>query len=91
MNGRKKANEGTNMGFVGDMLLALVPALTFAGFSGTDVYLPSVGSAVGVAPWYTTVWVSNPTSSPVTVTFYLLKRQANPSPSSYTDTITLGM
>ncbi|BCW92872.1 MAG: hypothetical protein KatS3mg007_0766 [Thermoanaerobaculum sp.] len=61
-----------------------------AGFAGTDIYLPSVGSAVGVAPWYTTVWVYNPNSSPATVTFYFLKRQPNPSPSSYTDTIPPG-
>ncbi len=61
-----------------------------AGFAGTDIYLPSVGSAVGVAPWYTTVWVYNPNTSPATVTFYFLKRQPNPSPSSYTDTIPPG-
>ncbi|GBC79420.1 hypothetical protein HRbin09_00639 [bacterium HR09] len=76
-------------------LLGLVVAValaqpTLAGFAGTDIYLPSVGSAVGVAPWYTTVWVYNPTSSPANVTFYFLKRQANPSPSSYTDTIPPG-
>ncbi|MGQ9753007.1 MAG: hypothetical protein ACUVRE_10345 [Thermoanaerobaculaceae bacterium] len=75
---------------VGIVVLALVPALAFAGFTGTDLYLPSVGSAMGVAPWYTTVWVYNPASSPVTVTFYLLKRQPNPSPLSFTDTIPPG-
>ncbi|MGC8917586.1 MAG: hypothetical protein ACP5NF_11485, partial [Thermoanaerobaculum sp.] len=63
------------------VLAAAVPS--FAGFAGTDVYLPSVGSAVGVAPWYTTVWVYNPNTSPANVTFYLLKRQANPSPASF--------
>ncbi len=62
----------------------------YGGFPATDLYLPSVGSAVGVAPWYTTVWVYNPTSSPATVTFYLLKRQPNPSPSSFTDVIPPG-
>ena len=62
----------------------------FAGFAGTDIYLPSVGSAVGVAPWYTTVWVYNPGTSPANVTFYLLKRQPNPSPAFYTDTIPPG-
>jgi hypothetical protein len=62
----------------------------WAGFAGTDIYLPSVGSAVGVAPWYTTVWVYNPNASPAVVTFYLLKRQPNPSPSSFTDTIPPG-
>jgi hypothetical protein len=62
----------------------------WAGFAGTDIYLPSVGSAVGVAPWYTTLWVYNPNASPAVVTFYLLKRQPNPSPSSFTDTIPPG-
>jgi hypothetical protein len=68
----------------------LVAASVLAGFTGTDVYLPSVGSAMGVSPWYTTVWVYNPGSSPANVTFYLLKRQANPSPSQFTDTVPPG-
>jgi hypothetical protein len=79
--------------FVGVVLaagLCLAASSGFAGFAGTDIYLPSVGSAVGVAPWYTTVWVYNPGSSPANVTFYLLKRQPNPSPASYTDTIPPG-
>jgi hypothetical protein len=79
--------------FVGAVLaagLCLAASSGFAGFAGTDIYLPSVGSAVGVAPWYTTVWVYNPGSSPANVTFYLLKRQPNPSPASFTDTIPPG-
>ncbi|MFN3414132.1 MAG: hypothetical protein ACK42L_08760, partial [Thermoanaerobaculum sp.] len=72
------------------MAFTAMASPSFAGFVGTDIYLPSVGSAVGVAPWYTTVWVYNPNSSPATVTFYLLKRQPNPSPSSFTDTIPPG-
>ncbi|MEW5877201.1 MAG: hypothetical protein AB1751_03930 [Acidobacteriota bacterium] len=72
------------------MALPVVAVPSFAGFAGTDIYLPSVGSALGVAPWYTTVWVYNPNTSPATVTFYFLKRQPNPSPSSYTDTIPPG-
>uniref|UniRef100_A0A7V1ZIM0 Peptidase S74 domain-containing protein n=1 Tax=Thermoanaerobaculum aquaticum TaxID=1312852 RepID=A0A7V1ZIM0_9BACT len=75
--------------FLAAALFALADP-SFAGFAGTDIYLPSVGSAVGVAPWYTTVWVYNPNTSPATVTFYFLKRQPNPSPSSYTDTIPPG-
>ncbi|MGQ9495589.1 MAG: hypothetical protein ACUVRY_04930 [Thermoanaerobaculaceae bacterium] len=72
--------------------LAFVVFMALAGraFAGTDVYLPSVGSAVGVAPWYTTLWVYNPNASPATVTFYLLKRQPNPAPSSFTDVIPAG-
>ncbi len=38
-----------------------LPAL--AGFSGTDVFLPSVGRAQGIANWYTAVWVHNPGAS----------------------------
>jgi hypothetical protein len=68
----------------------LVAASVLAGFTGTDVYLPSVGSAMGVSPWYTTVWVYNPGTAPANVTFYLLKRQANPSPSQFTDTVPPG-
>jgi len=52
-----------------------------AGFTGTDLFLPSVGRAAGVADWYTTVWVHNPGSSPAEVQFFFLERdQANPSP-----------
>ncbi len=73
------------------IILALVGGgAAWAGFSGTDVYLPSVGSAMGVSPWYTTVWVYNPGSSPANITVYLLKRQANPSPSSFTDAVPPG-
>ncbi|NWG01106.1 MAG: hypothetical protein HXY19_09205, partial [Thermoanaerobaculaceae bacterium] len=46
----------------------LVAASVLAGFTGTDVYLPSVGSAMGVSPWYTTVWVYNPGTAPANVT-----------------------
>jgi hypothetical protein len=71
-------------------IFCLAASSGFAGFTGTDVYLPSVGSAMGVSPWYTTVWVYNPGTAPANVTFYLLKRQANPSPSQFTDTVPPG-
>lgn len=61
-----------------------------AGFSGTDIYLPSVGSAIGVSPWFTTVWVYNPEAAPATLTFHLLKRQPNPAPATFADTIQPG-
>ena len=65
---------------------------TSAGFPGTDVFLPAVGSAPGVAPsvWYTTVWVSNPSAAPANVTFYMLERHANVAPATFTDTIPPG-
>jgi len=71
-------------------LIAAAPA--FAGFAGTDVFLPSVGSKLGVPPsvWYTTVWVHNPGAAPANITVYLLERQANTAPLSYTDTIQPG-
>jgi len=71
-------------------LIAAAPA--FAGFAGTDVFLPSVGSKLGVPPsvWYTTVWVHNPGAASANITFYLLERQANTAPLTYTDTIQAG-
>ncbi|MEP0773385.1 MAG: hypothetical protein HRF46_03355, partial [Acidobacteriota bacterium] len=45
-------------------LLATVALAPPAGavFTGTDVFLPSVGARPGVPPavWYTTIWVHNP-------------------------------
>lgn len=70
--------------------ILLIAGTAFAVTPGTDQYLPSVGAAVGAAPWYTTVWVYNPDSSPAIVTFHLLKRQANPAPATYSDTIQPG-
>ncbi len=76
------------------ILAALLTAATLAhaGFTGTDVFLPSVGARPGVPPavWYTTVWVHNPNGTPANVTFYLLERQENLSPRTFTDTIPPG-
>ena len=74
------------------MAVGLWAQVALAGFSGTDLFLPSVGAKPGVAPaiWYTTVYVHNPNPTAANVTFYLLERQANPSPMSYTDTIQPG-
>jgi len=52
--------------------LAAAPAQ--AGFSGTDVFLPSVGLAQGVANWYTTVWVHNPGDTAAYAEFFFLER-----------------
>ena len=69
---------------------AAVPA--HAGFSGTEVFLPSVGRGPGVAPsyWYTTVWVHNPGPTRADVVFYLLERKANPAPLTHADSIAPG-
>ncbi len=75
------------------ILLALVATGTaWAGFTGTDVFLPSVAAQPGVAPsvWYTTVWVHNPSSRTANLTVYLLERRANPAPQTFTDTIPPG-
>ncbi|MCU0290379.1 MAG: hypothetical protein MUF10_00085 [Thermoanaerobaculaceae bacterium] len=72
------------------VLAVSTPAL--ASFSGTDVFLPSVGAKAGVGPsvWYTTVWVRNPGATTANVTFYLLERQQNLSPASFTASIPAG-
>jgi hypothetical protein len=74
------------------IIVLAAAASSFAGFSGTELYLPAVGAAPGVPPavWSTTVWVHNPTPTRADVTFYLLERQANPSPQTATDTIPPG-
>ncbi len=64
-----------------------------ASFSGTDVFLPSVARAPGLAgsQWYTTVWIHNPNTSAVDVTIrFLVRNQPNPSPVSFSDTIPAG-
>ncbi|HVN75723.1 MAG TPA: hypothetical protein VMT19_05350 [Thermoanaerobaculaceae bacterium] len=72
-------------------LVAAAPAL--AGFSGTDVFLPSVGrkGGTGGSQWYTMLWIHNPSSSPANVTIaFLLRDQPNPSPATFSDTIPPG-
>ena len=75
-------------------LCLLVGAPAWAGFSGTDVFLPSVGAGAGsgTSVWYTTVWVHNPGSAPADVQFtFLLRDQANVgSPWVYNDRIQPG-
>ncbi|HPW56946.1 MAG: hypothetical protein KA072_14650 [Thermoanaerobaculaceae bacterium] len=74
------------------LLSMLGPVPLWAGFGGTDIFLPSVGARPGVPPavWYTTVWVHNPGSSPANLTFHLLERKANLAPRTYTDTVPAG-
>ena len=74
------------------VLCLAIAAPAHAGFSGTDVFLPAVGAASGVPPsvWYTTVWVHNPGATRANITVFLLERQANTAPLSYTDTLQPG-
>lgn len=64
-----------------------------AGFSGTDVFIPSVGRRAGAASssWYTTVWVHNPNSAAANVQFSFLERdRVNLTPLVFNDTIPAG-
>ena len=82
----------TSQKLLGALILLLAATPMWASFTGTDVFLPSVGAKPGVSPavWYTTVWVHNPKATAANITVYLLERQANPAPLSYTDTIQPG-
>jgi hypothetical protein len=65
-------------------------ASLFAGFGSTETFLPAVGRVAGQggAQFYTTVWATNLTTAPQTLTFQFLKQgQANPSPASFQDTL----
>ena len=64
-------------------LSVLVAASSWAGFAGTDLFVPMAGRQAGVFPsdWYTTVWVHNPGAVDATARVYFLERNtANPSP-----------
>jgi len=70
-----------------------VAAPAVAGFGSTETYLPAVGRVPGKngAQFYTTVWATNLTTAPQTMTFQFLKSgQANPSPASFHDTLQPG-
>ncbi len=79
--------------FVVAAIMALLTPVAFAGFGGTDVYLPSVGRGPGASgsDWFTTVWVNNPSGSAVNVQFLMYERNGNGSPvGSFNDTIQPG-
>ncbi|MCU0294030.1 MAG: hypothetical protein MUF10_18940, partial [Thermoanaerobaculaceae bacterium] len=64
-----------------------------ASFTGTDVFLPSVGRGPGsgTSQWYTCVWVHNPNASAANVQFRLLLRdRANPAAEVFNDSIPAG-
>ncbi len=66
-------------------LILGVTALSFAGFSGTEVYLPSVGhgDGVGTSVWRTTLWIHNPASATAQCQIqFLLRNQANTNPDT---------
>jgi hypothetical protein len=74
-------------------LALLLASPLLAGFGSTETYLPAVGRVPGQggAQFYTTVWATNLTTAPQTMTFRFLKQgQANGSPASFVDTLQPG-
>jgi len=75
------------------VLSAFSGGLAFAGFAGTDVFLPSIGRKAGAASsqWYTTVWIHNPSSSAATVRIYFMERGVpSLTPVHVNDTVPAG-
>ena len=71
------------------VVMALAAATAFAGFSGSDVFLPMAGRLAGVFPsnWYTDVWIHNPGADYAVARIFLLERgTSNPSPP-YADVV----
>ena len=71
---------------IGTTLIVLTGSLllaeaAWAGFAGTDVFLPSVGRRPGAAgsQWYTKMWVHNPNATATNVQIYLLERDKDNS------------
>ena len=75
------------------LALAIAPAAR-AGFPGTDVFIPAVARVAGSggAQFYSTLWVTNlSTSSSIPVEYrLLLQGQANPAPVSVRETLAPG-
>lgn len=68
------------------VLAVFVPVPGWAGFGGTDVYLPSVGVGPGLqgSNWFTAAWVCNPGGQPAhTQIFFLDRGNSNPSPDVF--------
>ncbi|MDX2435809.1 MAG: hypothetical protein QNL88_02055, partial [Acidobacteriota bacterium] len=75
------------------VLVVGISGWALAGFSGTEVYLPSVGhgDGVGSSVWRTTLWIHNPSSAAANCGIQLLLRnQANPNPDTYQLTVPAG-
>ncbi|MGA8806695.1 MAG: collagen-like protein, partial [Thermoanaerobaculia bacterium] len=62
-----------------------------AGFSGTDLILPAVGhiNGVGGSHFYTTVWITNPSSTDSAdfEASFLRSGQSNPAPATFHDVV----
>lgn len=87
-----KLSRGTRGSLVATLALS-IGALAEAAFPSTETFLPAVGRVPGQggAQFYTTVWATNLTAAPQTMTFEFLKQgQANPSPAKFTDSLAAG-
>jgi hypothetical protein len=65
----------------------------FAGFAGTDAFIPSVGRRPGNlgSQWYTLLWIHNPSGTTANVSIAFLERNIpNPAPLIFTDSIPPG-
>jgi hypothetical protein len=75
------------------LLLMCAAASLFAGFAGTDVFIPSVGRRPGNlgSQWHTLLWIHNPSDTTANVSIVFLERNLpNPSPLVFTDSIPPG-
>ncbi len=75
------------------LLLVCAAAPVFAGFAGTDVFIPSVGRRPGNlgSQWYTQLWIHNPSGTTANVSIVFLERNVpNPAPLIFTDSIPPG-
>ncbi len=72
--------------FVVGILILMAGTSVWAGFSGTDLFIPAVGSGPGRqnSQWFTSVWIQNPGSSSanVTLTFLAEGTENQSAPSS---------
>ncbi len=81
--------------FVGALASVLcLAAPSFAGFAGTEEFLAAVGNPEGAGgtQFFTTVWITDVSSSPVTFTFDFLRtgQANNVNPTSFEDTLQPG-
>ncbi len=75
------------------LLVLSLSTTSFAGFSGRNVFVPSVGHGTGSggSQWRTTLWIHNPDTVAANCQIQLLMRnQANPSPPTYNVTVQAG-
>ena len=67
------------------VVVAMAATPAFAGFAGTDLFLPSIGNRPGalLSNWHTLVWVYNPGAATANITVYFLERGvSSPTPPS---------